>query len=194
MILLKGVPQRSILGPCLFNIFVNDLLFALKHTDPVNYADDNTLCAIANSLQEAIQKLVAYGNISIDWFTHNGMQANPSKFHFMVTGSRAIQLTLRAATIEQEHCVKLLVVNIHKKLDFKFHVNEVCRKADRQLNGIRRQSRLLNIQSKMKVFNAFIRANLNYSHLVWININGTYLARLGKSSKTRIARTTMNYS
>ncbi len=61
------------------------------------------------------------------------MHANPSKFHFMVTGSSTIQLTLRAATIEQEVCVKLLGVNIDKKLDFKFHVNEVCRKVGRQL-------------------------------------------------------------
>ncbi len=93
MTLLKDVPQRSILGPCLFNIFLNDLMFALKHTAPVNYADDNTLCGIANSLQEAIQKLVADGNISIDCFIHNDVQANPSKFHLMVTGCSAIQLT-----------------------------------------------------------------------------------------------------
>ncbi len=89
-------------------------MFALEHTDPVNYADDNTLCAIANSLQEAIQKFVAYGNISIDRFIYYDMNANPSKFHFMVTSSSTIQLTLRAATIEQEDCVKLLGVNIAK--------------------------------------------------------------------------------
>ncbi len=133
-------------------------MFGLKHTDPVNYADDSTLCVIANSDQEAIQKLVADGNISMDWFTH--------KFHFTATGSSAIQLTLKVATIEQEDCVKLLGVNIDKKLDIKFHVNEVCRKAGRQLHALRRQSRLLNMQSKMKVFNAFIRANLNYCPLV----------------------------
>ncbi len=151
-----------------------------NNNDPVNYADDNTLCAIAKSIQEAIQKLVADGNISIHWFTHNVMQANPSKFHFIVTGSSVIQLTLRAATIEQEVCVKLLGVNMYQKLDFKFHVNEVCRKTDRQLNGLRRQSRLLNMQSKMKVFNVFTRANLNYSPLAWINRNKTDLARLEK--------------
>ncbi len=64
---------------------------ALKHNDPDSYADDNTLYAIANSLQEATQKLVTDGNISIESFTHNDMQANPSKFHFRVTGSSAIQ-------------------------------------------------------------------------------------------------------
>ena len=71
-------------------------------------------------------------------------------------------------------------VNIDKKLDFKFHVSEVCRKAGRQLNALRRQSRLLNTLGKMKVFNAFIRANLNYCPLVWVNRNKTDLARLEK--------------
>ncbi len=81
MTLLKGVPQGSILGPCLFNLFLHDLIFALKHTALVNYADDNTICAIANSFQEAIQKLVADGNIAIERFTHNDMPANTFKFH-----------------------------------------------------------------------------------------------------------------
>ncbi len=74
------------------------------------------------------------------------MQAKPSMFHLLIIGNNTIQLTLRAATIDQEDCVKLLGVNIDKKLDFKFHVNEICRKAGRQLNALRRQSRLLNMQ------------------------------------------------
>ncbi len=98
----------------------------------------------------------------------------------MTTGDSNVILTLRGVTIEQDNNVKLLGVNIDKKLDFKFHVNEVIRKCAHQLNALHRQSRVLNVIAKKKVFNAFIRANVNYCPLVLINRNKTDLARLEK--------------
>ncbi len=88
--------------------------------------------------------------------------------------------TLRGVTIEKDNYVKHLGVNIDKKLYFKFHVNEVIRKCNCQLNALERQSRVLNVLAKKKVFNVFFRTNLNYCPVVWINRNKTDLARFEK--------------
>jgi hypothetical protein len=67
----------------------------------------------------------------------------------MVTGNHTTQLTLNDQTVfDQEDCVKLLGVNVDKQISFKFHVNDVCRKAGQQLNALRKNPDFLTLVPK----------------------------------------------
>ena len=85
--LLVGVPQGSVLGPLLFNIYLNDLFFMNDSTEVCNFADDTSLYSCDKNLSTVLKNLEKYANIAINWFESNFMKINPDKFHLLVGGN-----------------------------------------------------------------------------------------------------------
>ena len=66
--ILFGVPQESILGPLLFNIFLCDLFYMMSDTDFASYADDTTPYVSADTIDEVIKRLQTAPVKVFKWF------------------------------------------------------------------------------------------------------------------------------
>ena len=90
--ILFGVPQSSILGPVLFNIFLADLFFTLDNTEFTNYADDITPYAISGNTDDLISSLEKSSKELLKWFDDNLMESNPDKCHLLVSSCEKIRM------------------------------------------------------------------------------------------------------
>ena len=128
--ILFGVPQGSILGSLLFNIFICDLFLIMNNVDFASYADDNTPYVKENGVKEVINFLKEASGELLYWFADNQMKANPDKYYSLTSSSDKVSICVDNYNIKSSKCEKLLDIKIDNKFNFNTHVDEICKYVD----------------------------------------------------------------
>ena len=137
-----GVPQGSLLGPLLLNIFLNDFIYIVEHSEVCNLADDNTIFSCDDTFESVASNLEEEDmSQAISWFKTNQMVANPSKFQVMLLGLKTnddIVLDIGNVSIDFVSSVKLLGITIDSKIKFDQHVAKLCQKTNNKISAFSR--------------------------------------------------------
>ena len=164
------VPQRSALGPLLFNIYLNDLFYLAESTKVCNFADDTTSFVCDKDLKTLISRLEHDSHLAIEWFESNYMKLNQDKCHLLVSGYKHENIWARIGEVKiwESSKQKLLGVVIDRDLNFNEYVSSLCKKAGRKLSVLSRLSNLMSFQQRRLLLKSFVEAQFGYCPLVWM--------------------------
>ena len=108
----------------LLTIYISEISLGIKNR--LNFADDSTISAAENIVEELISTLEQDSQTAIDRFKINEMIVNLDKFQALVVKKNcrmkdSYALNINKQTINSKNCVKLLGIEIDNTLSFDKH-------------------------------------------------------------------------
>ena len=160
-----GVPQGSRLGPLLFIIYMNDIIYDIE-SDILIFADDTTLLASGKSTEDTSKILNRdLKKISL-WSTKWKVCFNADKSKQVVFSkycdNHSPLLSLNNRSIRKVDTHKHLGLHLTYNLDWSIHIYNVCLKANRKLAVLRRV-KLLKRQTLDVLYKLTVRSVTDYA-------------------------------
>ena len=184
----SGVPQGSLLGPLLYNIFIHDFPSSIGASRSIQYADDTIIFASHERPHEGLELIKSHLNQAITYFDKWGISLNfqkcelicfrnasPRGHYLAVRESKQLNLSIQGNTIPLKNQIKYLGINLHHRLKMNIHARLSLNKskaAAAQLKFLLR-SRFVDKNTKLLLYKSLIRPILAYGFTSWFKISPT---------------------
>ena len=176
----SGVPQGSVLGPCLFLFFINDLPDCVSSSVRL-FADDTILYRTIRSANDSISLQLDLNKLEtweMDW----QMEFNSSKCQSMtITRKRHPKFNtyfLHGKQLEHVSEVKYLGITISQDLKWNAHIEAACSRARGILGFLGRNLKIASQKTKELAYFALVRPHVEYCATVWDPHNKKYCNKI----------------
>ncbi len=182
LVVRRGVPQGSTLGPILFILYINDMCRSSDVLSFTHFADDTTVSFRSHDLADLINIVGTELEKVRDWLLSNRLCLNIDKTSVIFMSNRSMPdtLTIRldGRAIRSVDSCRFLGLIIDRRLSFEAYVDHLCSKLSSIIGVIRRISSVIPSYLIRNLYFSLFYSRLIYGITDWGNSGVTIVNRV----------------
>ncbi len=191
IIIKFGVPQGSVLGPVLFNLYIRSLYSTVEDLGFKihGYADDHQVYQSFTPVHEhttLVDKVPSCLRKICDWMDKHFLQLNPGKTEIIVFGTPTVlgKLVIKGTILDSGTCIRFSPVaknlgfRLDERLSFNTQVMTLKSSCFLKLRSIAKMKSFLSPKQMTMLIQAVIISSLDYCNALYYGCNKSTIRQL----------------